>query len=62
MLARVGEVRQAHLARHMGLPKDHLLFGTVFSTPYAYPTLQRAPDAGTQIRVLAQKFLGPVDV
>ena len=57
MLVHVGEVRQAHLARHMDLPKDHFLFGTMLSTPCPYPPLKRAPDAGTQIRVSAQKFL-----
>ncbi len=37
--------------------KDHLLFGTVLNTPYAYPPLQRAPNTRAQIWVAAQKFL-----
>jgi hypothetical protein len=57
MLVHVGEVRQAHLAGHMDLPKYHLLFGTVLSTPYAYPPLQRAADASTQVGVSSQKLL-----
>src|SRR5680860_1170093 len=49
MLVHVGEIRQAHLARHMDLAKDHLLFGTVLRTPCPYPPLQRATDACTQV-------------
>lgn len=56
-LAHVGEIRQAHPARLVGLAEDDLLLGAMLGPPGPDPPLQSASDARAEIRVAAQEFI-----
>ena len=57
----VGEVRQAALAGFVLLAEDHFPVGAVLGAPDADPSLQRAPDAGIEVRMPAHQFLEHAD-
>src|ERR1700722_5668221 len=49
--ARVGEVGQAETAGLVFLTEDHIQFGSDQRSPRAHAPLQRAPDAGADLRM-----------
>ena len=55
--AHVGEVGQAHPARLVALPEDHLLVGAIPGLPIAYPPLQGAANVGIQFGMAAKKVV-----
>jgi len=52
-ISHAGKVGQAEPARRMLLPKDHILLGTMERSPSPDAPLQRAADAGADLRVAA---------
>ncbi len=56
-VGHVGEVGQAHPARLMGLPEDHLPLRAVPRTPLADTPLQRPPNPEVQIGMPPHQLL-----
>ena len=55
--AHGGEIRQAHFAWLMGLPKDHFLLRAMFGVPSPYAPFQGTPDARAELGMEAQNLL-----
>ena len=56
-VAHVGEVRQTHAARLVGLAEDDLLVLAMLRTPCPDASLHSPPDTGREIRMPAQHLL-----
>ena len=56
-IAHVGEVRQSHATRLMGLAEDHFLFLAISCPPGSNPTFKRPANARNQFRVTPQQLL-----